>query len=179
MKKIIDLYQTKAVIFIYSKKWISDAIIVAQNIYWNSLGKESKFSHIAIVCPDGYVYESTASLKFKYLFIPILKHGIKRTEMIKYYKKYLKDADRVGIQYDFEDLDEIDWSYIQRKARSLYKEKKEYGFTELFGTLWALIKWKFYTKIGRDEKAEEILKENNPFDKKDALYCIAFVEELL
>ena len=178
-KKIIDLYRKKTVVFTHNKKFIGENIVAAQNIYWKKIGKKSYFSHIAIICDDGYVYEATAELKFKFGFIPRIEHGIKRTEMSKYYENKIKKADRVGIQYNFKNITDSDWEFIELKAKEAYKNKTKYGFTELFGTLFILLKWKFYMKIGKQKKARNILKKENPLDIKNAVYCIAFVENLL
>ena len=103
-------------------------------------------------------------------------YGIRITPVKKITKEMKKIDELIGIQSKFKRITEQDWVRITDEGKALKKAKYTYGGLELVGTLLVILRW----KLTRDpEKRKKILKEHNPFDMKDSLYCIAFVADCL
>ncbi len=159
------------IIFEKGKDFISQAIIQAQNLFWQDHDKQSQWSHIGFIGSDSRFYESTVKFTRKGFV-----YGIRISRQKKILKEIYKSDEKIGIQNKFVQITDDDWKKITEKAISLKKAKYTYGGLELIGTLLVILKW----KLTRDpEKKEKILREHNPFDIKESVYCIAFVADCL
>ncbi len=154
-------------VYFFEDDFIGNAIIEAQNIYWEEQGKESQFSHIGFIGNDFKFYESTVNLKTK------LVYGVCSNPVEVKLKKWYKYK-KLAIQV-LPEISKQQWIQITESAK---KEvgKVHYGGIELFGTLINLIRWKF---TFNKEKRKKILREKNPFDDKNAKYCISFVNDCI
>lgn len=182
----------RSIIYLKGKGFISEAILAAQDIYWKEYGKKSNFSHVAIRLDDGYIYESTVKLNFiekekeikignitKKVKYPVIQfvYNVYRSTLEEYLATLTSNNyEKVVIHTNFQQISDNQWEIILNKAKELYDKKYKYGGLELFGTLFTLIRW----KLTKDpEKRKEILSQRNPFDDKQAVYCIAFVADLM
>jgi len=177
------------IVYTKAKSFIGDAVTACQDIYWKKNGKKSKFSHTGFVGSDGLFYESIITMKvinaplkiWKWTpNIPQLKYtsGVKISKLWKRYKNIDKEYDTVGLQIGIK-ISDKSWELATAFAKTLANAKYRYGTLELIGTLWTLLKWKYYNRTKKYTKAKALLKKDNPLDKKSAGYCIAFVAECL
>jgi len=158
-------------VFFDGKSFISTAIKYCQDIYTKKkFHKKSQWSHIGWIGSDGYFYESTFDWKGK------LINGVVRKKVEKRFKK-LKDYHKLGFQKLLISTTAVE--RITEEARLMWKKKYKYGTLELFGTLWVLLKWRWLILIGKKKKAKKLLQNNNPLDKVDSMYCIAFVTNII
>jgi hypothetical protein len=173
-------FKNNSVIFFRNRGWLGDAIIAAQDIYWKTEGKKSKWSHIGFVGPDGIFRESTVKLQWvptgkKFLGINLKKlkyvYGIHRTELTERMNNWKEDYEEIGMQSDFKFKEQV-WQEMADIGDDMYDRGYDYGGTELLGTLWTILKYKFTRNA---EKRRNMLLERNPLDKIDDMYCIAFV----
>ncbi|MBN2461362.1 MAG: hypothetical protein JXB60_07115 [Candidatus Cloacimonetes bacterium] len=170
VRKVKDLLPRGAIIFERGCDFISQAIIEAQDIFWEEEAKKSQWSHIGFIGADGYFYESTVKFSGR-RFV----YGVRITQPSQLIKEMTKNDDLIGIQYDL-DMNRSQWEKATAKARQMKREKYVYGGLELFGTLLRLWRW----KLTRDpRKRKNLLQKRNPFNLKKSLYCIAFVADCL
>ena len=182
----------RSIIYLRGEGFISDAIIEAQNIYWEEFGKQSQFSHVAIRLDDGNIYESTVMLNTikkrktinilgwqKTISYPIIQfvYNVCATPLDKYLKRLQKNHyEKVAIHTNFTEISNTQWLRVLEAAQKLHKEHYKYGGLELFGTLFTLIKW----KLTKDpQKRKELFARRNPFDDPKSVYCIAFVADIM
>lgn len=175
----------KSIIFTADDSFISQAILAACDIYWSEKNKKTQWSHV-LIYPDNKCYESTIKLKITttkkklftigkkthYIKIPQLKliDGIRVTYADDRIKE-LEKTKKVGVQTSFRFKDKV---WIAAAVSGLMLEKKGYKYATfgLFGTLYALIRW----KLTRDpEKRKALLRKHNPFINKGFMYCCDFV----
>jgi len=191
-EKIQKYLKPCTIVFFKGRGFISKAIIEAQHIYVKErFKKSSQWSHIGFVGIDGKFYESTVKVSIKWqkkiLFkifgkevsikVPKINYvyGIYITDVEKRFKNIEKTDEKLGFQYDIQDLTLKDWEEITNYGKFLKEKNIKYGGKELFGTLITLIKWKI-TK--NEKKRKQLLKEKNPFDTSD-VYCVAFVSDCI
>ena len=172
LKKEISKYIIpKTIMFEKGKGFIENAILESQNIYWDEQGKKSQWSHIGFFGINGNFYESTVKFGWKKLV-----YGIRVSKPKKILKEILKNDEKIGFQFKFENISDEDWEAITAKGKELKKKKVTYGGLELFGTLITILRW----KLTRDpKKRKKILQEHNTFDDVKSMYCIAFVADCI
>ncbi len=161
----------KTILFEKGKDFISNAIIEAQNIFWEEQGKKSQWSHIGFFGSDGKFYESTVKFTWGKLV-----YGIRVSKPKKILKEVFKNDEKIGIQLNLGEISNEDWDKITEEGKKLKKQKCTYGGLELVGTLFTIMRWKFT----RDpEKRKKLLQEHNPFNDVKSMYCIAFVADCI
>ncbi|MEA2095296.1 MAG: hypothetical protein U9P73_01200 [Candidatus Cloacimonadota bacterium] len=162
---------SKTIMFEKGKGFISTAILESQNIVWQEEGKRSQWSHIGFVGTDGKFYESTVKFGWKKIL-----YGIRVSKPKKILKEIIKHDDRIGFQFEFENISDEDWIGITAKGKELKRKKVAYGGVELIGTLITILRWKL---TRNPDKRKRIMREHNPFDKSKSMYCIAFVADCI
>ena len=161
----------KTIMFEKGKGFIENAILESQNIYWSEEGKRSQWSHIGFFGTDGKFYESTVKFSWKKIL-----YGIRVSKPKKILKEIIKNDEKIGFQFEFENISDEDWEAITTKGKELKKKKVTYGGLELVGTLITILRW----KLSRNpDKRRRILREHNPFDNSKSMYCIAFVADCI
>jgi len=170
VRKTSDLFAPGTILFERKKDFINQAIIEAQNLFWEEQNQVSKWSHIGFFGSDGMFYESTVKLTW-HKFV----YGIRITSPEKLIKEILKEDECIGLQYDLA-ISGKKLKQATEQARNMWRKGYLYGGLELFGTLLVLLRW----KLVRDpKKRKKLLKTHNPFERRKNLYCIAFVAECL
>ena len=177
-KAIANDLKPRRVILTRAKGFISAAICKCQDIYTQKkYNKPSLFSHIVLIGEDGICYESTVEFNWKKFK---LVYGMKASDPKKTYSlKKLKDYEVICFQKRFDVLKKKQWTQITEYAKKCVRDKVKYGGLELFGTLWTLIKWRFYLAVGMNKSADKLLEKKNPFDDTENVYCIAFVSDAI
>ena len=172
LKKEINKYLIpKTIMFEKGKGFIENAILESQNIFWDEHGKKSQWSHIGFFGTDGKFYESTVKFSWKKL-----TYGIRVSKPKKILKEIIKNDEKIGFQFEFENISDEDWEAITTKGKELKKKKVTYGGLELVGTLITILRWKL---TRNPDKRRRILREHNPFDNSKSMYCIAFVADCI
>ena len=161
----------KTIMFEKGKGFIENAILESQNIVWQEEGKISQWSHIGFFGTDGKFYESTVKFSWKKLI-----YGIRVSKPKKILKEILKNDEKIGFQFEFENISDENWEAITAKGKELKKNKVTYGGLELVGTLITILRWKL---TRNPDKRRRILREHNPFDNSKSMYCIAFVADCI
>ena len=183
----MNIPEKNAVIFFRGKGFISEAILACQSLYTEEhYNHKSKWSHVGFIGSDGRFYESTVEWGTRIVY------GVRSISRRKLMKE-IKEAEKIGVQsgfvffpllldppHRFGDLynktyimrTNFQWMEMTNYAKELIKRRVKYGFFELFGTLWTILRWKF----AGEEERKRILADNNPFDSND-VYCISFVSD--
>lgn len=184
MGKVFDWFKSEVkagdVVYITTDGIISDLIGEAQTILdktWTA-----KVTHVGFITKDGKVAESTFKWKFvftkKFPFIGLHIESGARVSPIDAWKK--PKYKFLFIQR-FTKLSQEQIVTVSEQAERYVNAGLKYPIIELIGTLVAYanyvflgwIRWmspKFIDKCRR-----ELLNKKNPFDRKNEMYCIAFV----
>ena len=183
--RVKDYAKPRSIVFEKGDSLVAKAILKAQNLQWDGY---SNFHHVYFIAEDGFCYESTLKMKWvkekkKFLWwnikVPVLRFvgGVVRTDIETRMAKSFKKCKEIGVQYNF-NLSSNDWFKITEKAQEMLHAKYKYGTMEIAGTALRLMRYKVVSWFSKD-RAEKLLKKKNPFDKKETLYCIAFVAECM
>jgi hypothetical protein len=167
-EKIEDYLNDKTIVFFDNKGFIG-LLKWVQSIYTKVAFKtKSEWTHIGIIL-DGYFYESTLNL-----------NGEKYNEVIRtkvedrFNEKELKRYNKLGFQFNFVELKEIDWKRIKKEAQEYILNDIDYAKKELFGTFFWMLKWRF----SKPEKRRQLELSQNRFNT-DNVYCIAYVADIM
>lgn len=120
---------------------------------------------------DGKFYESTVKFSWKKLV-----YRIRVSKPQKILKEIIKNDEKIGFKFEFENISDEDWEAITTKGKELKSKKVTYGGLELVGTLITILRWKL---TRNPNKRRRILREHNPFDNSKSMYCIAFVADCI
>lgn len=152
-----------ACIFHAGTDFISKAIIEIENELM-----PSKFSHVQFLGVDECIYESTVDLNPFHFYWGVKKTNIWKAELDwKTYSAYT-------VMF-FPHINYEMWKLITASARIELLNKVKYNFTGLFGVWDTIIKY----NLTKDPlKKAQILKDGNPFDSSNSMFCSQFVAQI-